>query len=399
MWFVLLGIALGVVAVGGMYLRHRVLAALEVLGAGRRTRRWVGWIVPWLLFGYPVLVFVYVVASIALGRESFSIAPSGVADWLLVYPFWIALLVMLQSVPLLALLDLAFVAGSRRVGRDRARRARAISCFAVIAVFAVYTPARIVIERDDLELHHYQVGNGAPEKALRIAFLADLQLDAHTDRARAAEVVERLNREQPDLVLSGGDWINSGADYIDAAAEAAGALRARLGVTSVRGDHEHFAYRDRDRSVDAVTRALAARGVEVIHNQVRWIDHNGARIAILYLSYNYIVRTPEPEIEGLLALADGADYSILVTHQLDDRLAALIEDRVDLALVAHTHGGQVNPFIGVAHVSLARVETPYVAGRYRRGATTIIVTSGVGFSIAPFRYASPATIEIIDVSP
>jgi predicted MPP superfamily phosphohydrolase len=61
----------------------------------------------------------------------------------------------------------------------------------------------------------------------------------------------------------------------------------------------------------------------------------------------------------------------------------------------------VNPVVGLAHVSLARIETAYVNGRYQLGPTpktTAIVTAGVGFSIVPFRYASPGSIEIIDVA-
>jgi hypothetical protein len=101
----------------------------------------------------------------------------------------------------------------------------------------------------------------------------------------------------------------------------------------------------------------------------------------------------------MLERASAADYKILVTHQLDEALGELVRDRVDLALIAHTHGGQVNPVVGLVHVPIARVETPYIYGRYQLGDTTLIVTAGIGFSIAPFRYASPASIEIIDLYP
>ena len=88
---------------------------------------------------------------------------------------------------------------------------------------------------------------------------------------------------------------------------------------------------------------------------------------------------------------------MLVTHQLDADVAALARDRIDLVLAAHTHGGQVNPVLGLWHAPLARIETPYVDGRYQLGATTIIVTAGVGYSIVPFRYASVGSVEIIDL--
>lgn len=397
MWFVLLGTTLLIVVVGGLYFRRRLLAALELFGVTRRVRKFVGYAVLWLLYALPVLTFAVVFISIAVGRESFTTTPTGVLEWLLVYPFWFAVLVMLQTVPLLLAIDVACVAARRRIGRDRAARYRAFGCLAAIAIFAVYTPARILVERDTLNVNHYDVGPVSGKAPLRIAFFADLQQDHHTDETQARRVVSLVNGEEPDVVLVGGDWINTGSDYIDDAAKSGGLLKSRLGTFSVRGDHEHFAYRDQHRSVDEITSALAKHGVDLVHNQVRWIEHDGKRIAVVYLSYNYIYRTPAAEIRSLIERAADADYSILITHQFDKPLGKLVGNKVDLALIAHTHGGQVNPVVGFVHANIARIETPYVSGRYRLGTTTLIVTSGIGFSIAPFRYASPASIEIIDV--
>jgi hypothetical protein len=396
-WFVLLAIALAILVAGGLYFRRRLLASLRLFGLSRRSARLVGLAIVWLLYGLPALVFISIVASIALGRDSFPLPPAGVGDWLLVHPFWFAVLVMLQAVPFLVAFDLASVAARRWLERERLDRYRAAGCLAVIAVFSVYTPARIGIERGALEVNHHEVGSSDSADRFRIGFLADLQRDHHTDQDRTDQVVSRINEQAPDLVLVGGDWINTGSEFIEAAAASGGELRSRLGTLSVRGDHEHFAYRDRERSVREVSDALDRHGVEMVDNQVRFIDHRGKRIAVIFLSYNYIFRTPAAEIRELLASARGADYSILVTHQLDPALSAIVEDQVDLVLVAHTHGGQVNPVVGFVHVSIARVETPYISGRYQLGSTTIIVTSGIGFSIAPFRYAAPASIEIIDL--
>ena len=79
------------------------------------------------------------------------------------------------------------------------------------------------------------------------------------------------------------------------------------------------------------------------------------------------------------------------------RLAGLLRDKVDLVLAGHTHGGQVNPVVGVTHVKLARLETALVDGRYQLGTTTVIVTAGVGYSIVPVRYAAPGSIELIEL--
>ncbi|MBC8070477.1 MAG: metallophosphoesterase, partial [Deltaproteobacteria bacterium] len=278
-------------------------------------------------------------------------------------------------------------------------RMRGLAVIVVLGAFALYTPIRILAERGDVRMRHFTVGApGGQARPLRIAFLADVQQDVHTDADDARAVYARVNAEQPDLVLSGGDWINSGPDYIESAAVAASTLTSRLGTFSVRGDHEHFAYVDRQRSADEVEKAMRAHGVTMLNNEVRWFTHEGKRIGVLFLNYNYIVRTDPDRVEALVAQLAGADYSIVVTHQLDARLAARFEDKVDLVLGAHTHGGQVNPVVGLTHVKLARLETQFIDGRYALGKrTTVIVTSGIGYSVVPIRYAAPGSIEIIEL--
>jgi len=350
------------------------------------------------LFAYPLLVLAAVLASSLLGMTTAPRLDGQIASLVLGLPFIWSLLVALQSLPWLLASDLVSLILRRRRGAATAARVRALAVFAILGGFAIYTPARILIERGELHLRDHRVGTATSGAPLRIAFLADVQQDVHTDGDRAREIYALVNARHPDLVLSGGDWINTGPDYIESAAAAAGTLHSRLGTFSVRGDHEHFAYRDRERSAGEITAAMARHGVAVIDNEVRWFAHDGKRIAVLFLNYNYIHRTPPAAVATLVASMAKADYTIVVTHQFDAALAQVLKDKVDLVLAGHTHGGQVNPVVGVVHATLARIETPYVNGRYQLGRTTVIVTAGVGYSIVPIRYAAPSTIELIELA-
>ena len=393
-WFLWLALGLALVTVAGLYTRRRVVAAAAALGMPRRGQRALRWGIAWLLFGYPLIVFATVAGSPLLGRDRMGGFDGPIATWGLVYPFFLAVLVVIQALPYLLVIDA--VAWARRIPMGRGR---AIAVLAPLVALAIYTPARIVWERGDLRWRHHVVHAAGPPGAppLRIAFVADFQQDSHTDAGRAAAVMRRIADQHPDLVLSGGDWINMGPAYIAAAARTAALAPSRYGTYSVRGDHDHFAYVDGARSVDAVTAALRARGVEMVHNAVRRFDHHGRSVAVGFLTYSYPSRASSAEIERLIGELQGADVRILVTHQLVADVAARARDRVDLILAAHTHGGQVNPLLGLWHVPLARLETPYVDGRYQLGATTIIVTAGVGYSIVPFRYASPGSVELVEL--
>jgi predicted MPP superfamily phosphohydrolase len=401
MWFLFVAVGLVLLTISGIYARRRLAQALTQLGVRDRTIRILRWVVGWLLWGYPVLIIGTILASVLLGRATIPRYDGLLASLLLGLPFILTVLIVLQSVPWLIAIDVVHLVVRRRRGAAAAGRMRGLAALAVLAAFALYTPIRILAERRDVRMRHFAVGApGSQARPLRIAFLADVQQDVHTDAGRAREVYARVNAEHPDLVLSGGDWINSGPDYIESAAAAASTLTSRLGTFSVRGDHEHFAYMDRDRSASEVEQAMRAHGVAMLNNEIRWFEHDGKRIGVLFVNYNYIVRTAPAAVAALVAQLASADYAIVVTHQLDAKLAALFEDKVDLVLGAHTHGGQVNPVVGLTHVKLARLETRFIDGRYALGKrTTVIVTSGIGYSVVPIRYAAPGSIEIIDLRP
>jgi uncharacterized protein len=396
-WFIYVAAGLALLTISGIYARRRIASALAYLGVRERTIRIVRWVIVWLLFGFPIVMILSVAISLALGRPSFPRFDGTWGAWLLGVPFMWAVLVILQSALWLVAIDVVYAIIRRRRDVATATRMRAAAVLLAVGAFAIYTPARVIAERGELRVRTHQLGTSAAPP-FRIAFIADVQQDDHLDAERAREVYARVNASNPDVVLSGGDWINAGPDHIEAAAATAATLTSRLGTFSVRGDHEHFAYVDRDRSVREVEAALRRHNIAMLDNEVRWFEHQGKRIAVAFLNYNYIFRSGDAAIDMLVASITGADYRILVTHQLDRHLASRLRNKVDLVLAGHTHGGQINPVVGVVHVNLAGLETDYVDGRYQLGDTTIIVTAGVGYSIVPIRYASPGSIELIELA-
>jgi hypothetical protein len=92
---------------------------------------------------------------------------------------------------------------------------------------------------------------------------------------------------------------------------------------------------------------------------------------------------------------NSADFSILLCHypRVLDRLEP---GRFDLVLAGHMHDGQIAlPFPG-GKVRLAHPRERYTAGVYRSAAATMHVSSGLGTTFVPFRFAArPEATELV----
>jgi hypothetical protein len=87
---------------------------------------------------------------------------------------------------------------------------------------------------------------------------------------------------------------------------------------------------------------------------------------------------------------------ILLSHQPAEHVVEQAASHgYDLILAGHTHGGQIvlHP-LGIPFTPSMR-ETKFYSGVYRLGESTVVVTNGVGLTLAPIRYHAPAEITSI----
>jgi len=94
------------------------------------------------------------------------------------------------------------------------------------------------------------------------------------------------------------------------------------------------------------------------------------------------------------SLAREADFSILLCHY-PRVLDQLEPGRFDLVLAGHMHDGQIAlPFPG-GKLRFAHLRAPYNAGVYRNAAATMHVSSGLGTTFVPLRFAArPEATEL-----
>jgi hypothetical protein len=249
-----------------------------------------------------------------------------------------------------------------------------------------FEPASLSVRRASLQVpgwHAEQVG-------LRIAVLTDLHVGApHMKLDKLREVVERTNREQPDLVLMLGDMVINnvaGGTFVEPEpiAVEVGKLRAPLGTIAVLGNHDWW--NDGER----ITKVLRQAGLTVLENEARRIEYGGKSFWVAGVADLW---TRQPNIAGSLSQVNSDDPVILITHNPD--IFPDVPPRVSLTLAGHTHGGQVNlPFIGRPVVP-SNFGQRYASGHVVEDGRHLFVSDGIGTSIIPVRFRVPPEIVIL----
>lgn len=274
---------------------------------------------------------------------------------------------------------------SRRLAAGSAVAALALLSWAVLV-----EPGRVTVRTLDLSLP----GWPPALDGLRVAVMGDVHTGApHVGIDRLRALVGDVNRSSPDVVLLLGDYVIHGVvggRFVEPGftAEVLGGLRAPGGIIAVLGNHDWWYDGPR------VRRALEARGIIVLENSAHRVVHGGNSLWLAGLADLW---TRNPDIEGTLAGIPPGAPVLLLTHSPD--VFPEVPARVAATLAAHTHGGQVRlpPF--PPPLVPSRYGSRFAAGHVIEGGRHLFVTTGVGTSILPVRFAVPPEVVILTLHP
>lgn len=351
---------------------------------------------------YPAILIIYFVYLMISDASRMSAIENSLFDWLLVYPFWASLLIIVQSFVFLLPIDLVRMITFpfyKKYG-ESVKRKISIVALIIIGISFVYVPLRIAYDYYfvSTRVTTLEVEN-LPENlnGFRIALIADTQADWYTDEKRLNNYIETVNEANPDLVLIAGDIITSAPRYIQQGADAFKYLSAKYGVYTCVGDHDNWAYRDdQTRSLREISAALESAGVEMVDNENRIIQVDSSTIKIAFATFTYSRRVDPAELELLAKENYKYDISIFLTHQPNESLISFADQLgYDLFLAGHTHGGQLTILFPFLELTPTLMETKYVKGDFYMNDMKIIVNRGLGMSVAPIRYNSTPEVTII----
>ena len=353
-----------------------------------------------LLNLYPVILIFNAIYA-AITNQSVAFPQNGFADYLLLYPFWVLIILILQVSTLFFLVDLLKLIfyPLYKKHKEKIYRVQVKIFLALTVFFAVYIPARIIYDYNNVEVRNVDYKkNNLPKEldGFKIAFISDIQADRYTDEKRLKRYVDMINDSNPDLVLIAGDIITSSPDYIETAAEYIGKIKSVHGTFTCVGDHDNWAYRrDYVRSLREITEALNIYNVEMLDNEIRYIEFDSSRIGITFITNNYVTEISETTLQNI-ASSNRADFKIFLTHQPQDFLInSAVKNNYDLFLAGHTHGGQITLVFPFINLTPTLVETRYIKGDFYFNDMLAIVCGGLGMSLAPVRYNSTPEIVLI----
>lgn len=255
----------------------------------------------------------------------------------------------------------------------------------VLILFVTVIVWAFFIEPKMLVVKHYKIKN---EKltGVRVVFASDFHLK-ETQEERLKEIVNKINAQNPDIVLLGGDFVN-GHNFentlsIEKIADNLSKINSRYGVYSVLGNHDWWL------DGEGIKKELEKNNIRVLLNENVSVNLGDKKIFIAGVED---LMTRDADVKK--SLKNSNLPVMLLTHSPD--IFPEIPSSVDLTFAGHTHGGQVSlPFIGPLIVPSAYGKK-YASGLIFEDRKKMIVSKGIGTSIISIRFNCAPEIIIID---
>ena len=213
--------------------------------------------------------------------------------------------------------------------------------------------------------------------SLKVVGFSDSHVGATFHWQEFEQYIERINKENPDIVVIVGDYVDddTSKEDMERSCEALKKLKTRYGVYYVYGNHDegYWANSRRGYTVEDVNRCLEQNNVRILRDETVAIAGNVLLCGRLDKSYGNHNKQGRKHASALMKNAKGK-YVICLDHQPND-YAEEADSKMDLVLSGHTHGGQ---FLGLGNYGVWIGANDAYYGYERRKNTDFIVSSGIG---------------------
>jgi predicted MPP superfamily phosphohydrolase len=316
-------------------------------------------------------------------------------DYVFLYPFWLGLIVLIEMVPYYLLIDIANLAIRIFKPSYLLPWLEWGSILKIILTVAIagYVGIKACLDTNQIAVKQYAIpveNLPADFQNLNLVLFGDVQVDRYTQNDKLKKLESQLNETNADIFLFAGDLVTYGEDFIREGLNLLCRLKATTANISCLGDHDYWS------NSQKISSGLRECGWDFLENQHRLISWNNHKILVTGIVYIYSRKISNERLDSLLASALDADLKILLVHQPARRVIdAAREHGYDLVLAGHTHGGQIVFRPLSFHLTPSMFENPHYSGYEDEDGIGVVITNGIGLTLAPLRYNSPAEISKI----
>ena len=236
------------------------------------------------------------------------------------------------------------------------------------------------------------------DQPIKIAFVADFQVGPYRRADYVQQVVDKIQKFQPDFVLLGGDQVDNGGSEENEAAllYPFADLAEKIPVLAVHGNHEYgigggesiWDSRQRLPDISQETKSdLEKFGIRYLVNETITLTINNQKLYLYGADEYWTGQIDYESVENRI------DHPVIALIHNPSFILTPFPNNFSLILSGHTHGGQIRlPFIG----PIGRVQDPlptqYYKGWSKLNNTKLFVTSGVGETGVRARLFNPPEI-------
>jgi uncharacterized protein len=264
-----------------------------------------------------------------------------------------------------------------------------ILCIVITTIFLYYENNYITVNRIDIK------SKKLPGKfnGYKIVHLSDVHNKLFgKDQKNLVDVIKSVD---PDMIVVTGDLIDSRKYNAEISMELINQSVKIAPVYYVTGNHEW-----RYGKFSNLEKRLRESGVKVLRDKNEKILKGNERLVIAGVDdplkfRNNQVTSFKNSLGKSLAGTRADEFKILLSHR-PEKFLEYQSYKLDVVFSGHAHGGQVRlPFVGGIIAPGQGLFPRYTSGAYSENGTTMVVSRGLGNSVAPQRIFNRPEVVVV----
>ena len=243
-------------------------------------------------------------------------------------------------------------------------------------------------ENTDLEITRYNIIDKRISNNFVIAQISDYHNDKH--KKLNDKIIENLKNIKPNIIVITGDLVDSRRTDINEKINFIKKLNSIAKIYYVNGNHE-----SRIDDYELLKEKLIDnyRVINLEDGKINIVGVNDPDFNNDNIKDEEIIKNEIKSIEY-----DKYIYTVLLSHR-PELFKIYKDENVNLILSGHAHGGQIRlPFIGGLIAPNQGLLPKYTSGIYKSNETNMIVSRGIGNSLAPFRINNKPELVIVELN-